>query len=98
MASQSERELAIAQFIDHGYADPITMEIKVETVREKNPWEPEFQKAVLQWATKVLFGSELSNELKQAARPEPVQRRRNIIGGRRNDLGGSSILVTRRRV
>lgn len=97
MAAKDTRDLAIAQFIDFGYADQVTGEIKAETVRERNPWVHPHQRATLQWATKILFGEAFALELQAAGQPEGRQRRRNIIGGRLRDIGGSSILITKRR-
>ena len=97
MAQPELRELAIAQFIDAGFLDDPDANITAEMVRAKNPWKGGSTRASLQWATKILFGAKFAKELREEAGEKAPAPRKNIIGGKRKDIGGSGILVTKRR-
>lgn len=96
MASRDLRELAIAQLLDAGYGDSVSGEITQDAIKNRNPWKRENAKASIQWAVKTLFGEEFAKQLMDEANFK-TQKVRQVIGGSTKAIGGSGILITKKK-
>ena len=87
--------MAKAQFFDAGYGDADQEALTLTDVKRRNPFARGSFSHVLQVAVRIIFGQQAFQELKDLA--DPSKTVIVPIGGRSKNIGGSRILIQKRK-